>query len=246
MSVSRNRVEEGGLILFLGTITVALILVVSGFIGALLWAGLAALLFQPLFQRLLARWPDRRNRAALITILIIVVAVVIPALIIAGLVVDQGASVYNQVRSGQINFATYFQQIHDALPFRLRNLLDSSGLDSLERVQARLGKALSGSASVLAQRAFSIGANAAAFLLAFGVGLYVTFFLLRDGEEIGPVLVRALPLEPSIAERLSAKFVSRWCERRSRALGSSRSSRARSAPLPSGLLDCPLHCSGVC
>ena len=41
----------------------------SSFIGALLWAALAALLFQPLFQRLLARWPERRNRAALVTLL---------------------------------------------------------------------------------------------------------------------------------------------------------------------------------
>ena len=31
----------------------------------------------------------------------------------------------------------------------------------------------------------SIGRNAAAFLLAFGIALYVTFFLLRDGDRIG-------------------------------------------------------------
>lgn len=208
MSVFRTRIEHGGLVLFLAAITITLTLVVAGFIGALLWAALAAMLFQPLFQYLLARWPDHRNRAALVTLLIILVAVVIPALIVAGLVVDQGASVFNQIRSGQINFATYFQRIHDGLPLRLRGLMDKSGLDSLERVQSRLGQALSGSASVLARRAFSIGAGAGAFLLAFGVALYVTFFLLRDGDEIGPAIVRALPLEPSVAEQLAAKFVS--------------------------------------
>jgi predicted PurR-regulated permease PerM len=208
MGLLRTKVENGGLIIFLVAITVALTLVVSAFIGALVWAALAALMFQPLFQRLLKRWPGRRNRAALITILVIVVAVIIPALIIAGLVVDQGTDVYQQIRSGRINFATYFQQVHDALPLRLSALLDRSGLDSLERVQARLGQALSGSASILARRAFSIGASAGAFLLAFCVGLYVTFFLLRDGDEIGPAVVRGLPLEPAVAERLSTKFVS--------------------------------------
>ena len=206
--IDRQRIESGGFILFLALITVSFLLVVSGFLGALLWAALAALLFQPLFQRLLARWPGRRNRAAAVTLLIITVAVVIPALILASLVVNQAAGVYTQMRTGQINFALYFHQVHDALPIRLQRLLDNAGLNTFEQVQARVSQAVSSSASVVARRALSIGANAAAFLLAFGVGLYVAFFLLRDGEKLGPAVVRTLPLEPAVAERLTAKFVS--------------------------------------
>ena len=208
MPMPRTRVENGGLILFLALITVALTLVVSSFLGALFWAVLAALLFQPLFQRLLHRWPEHRNRAALVTLAIITVAVVIPAVVIASLVVDQAAGVYSQIRSGQINFAVYFQQVHDALPARLQDLLDNSGFGSFERAQASITEALSSSASLLASRALSIGANAAAFVLTFGVGLYVTYFLLRDGERMGPAVVRALPLQPAVAQRLSEKFVS--------------------------------------
>jgi predicted PurR-regulated permease PerM len=207
MTIPRERVENGGLILFLGLATIGLLLIVSGFIGALLWAALAALLFQPLFQRLLRRWPDRRNLAAAVTLLIITIAVVIPALIVASLVVDQAAGVYGQIRSGQINFASYFRQVHDALPGRLQGWLDSAGFGSFERAQAQLTQAVGNSASTLTRRAFLIGANAAAFLLAFGVGLYVTFFLLRDGEHLGPAIVRGLPLERSVSERLAEKFV---------------------------------------
>ena len=43
------------------------------------------------------------------TLLIITVAVIIPALIIGSLVVEQAAGVYAQIRSGQINFAVYFE-----------------------------------------------------------------------------------------------------------------------------------------
>lgn len=208
MTLPRSRVENGGLVLFLALITVGLTLIVSSFAGALLWAALAALLFQPLFQRLLRRWPDRRNLAAAVTLLIITIAVVIPAFVIASLVVDQAAGVYTQIRGGQINFAAYFQQVHDALPDRIQRWLDGSGFGSFERAQVRLTQAVGNSASMLTRRAFSIGANAAAFLLAFGVGLYVTFFLLRDGDRIGPAVVRSLPLERSVAERLADKFVS--------------------------------------
>jgi len=207
MAVNRTRVENGGLILFVAAFTLALTLIVSSFVGALLWAALAAILFQPLFQRLLARWPDRRNTAAAVTILIITVAVVIPALVIASLVVEQAASVYNQMRSGQINFASYFEQVHDALPLRIQRLLDGAGFGSFERAQGQISQAVASSASMLARQAFSIGANAAAFLLAFGVGLYVTYFLLRDGEKIGPAVVESLPLEQSVAQRFADKFV---------------------------------------
>ncbi|UZK70543.1 AI-2E family transporter [Sphingomonas sp. S1-29] len=206
MAVNRERVENGGLIALVVLVTLALLLVVSDFIGALLWAALAAILFQPLFHRLLARFPDRRNTAAALAILIITVAVVIPAIIIASLVVDQAAGVYSQMLSGQINFGLYFEQVHDALPLRLQRLLDNSGFNSLEQAQASLARAVGSSASMLATRALSIGANAAGFLLAFGVGLYITFFLLRDGDDIGPAIVRAMPLERSVAERLADKF----------------------------------------
>lgn len=208
MTVRRERVENGGFILTLALLTIGLTLVVSSFLGALLWAALAALLFQPIFQRLLARRPDHRNSAAALTLLIITVSVVIPAAIIASLVVDQAAGVYTQIRSGQINFAVYFQQMHDALPDRLQRMVDGFGFGSFERAQARISQALSASASTLAGRAVSIGANAAAFLLTFGVGLYVTYFLLRDGDRIGPAVVRALPLRADIAGRLAEKFES--------------------------------------
>lgn len=207
MGIDRHRTENGGLLTFIALITVGLIAVVWSFVGALLWASLAALLFQPLFQRLLRRWPDRRNLAAAVTLLIITVAVVIPALIVASLVIEQAAGVYTQMRSGRINFGSYFQQVHDALPLRLQHLLDGAGFGSFERAQAQIAQSVSDSASMLARQAFSIGANAAAFLLAFGVGLYVTYFLLRDGDRIGPAIVRALPLEAPVAERLADKFV---------------------------------------
>lgn len=205
--IVRQKVENGGLILFLAIVTIGLTLVVSSFLSALLWAALAALLFQPLYQRLLTRWPGRRNLASALTLLIITVAVIIPSLVIGSLVAEQATGVYAQIRSGQINFAFYFEQIHNALPRRLQSLVENAGFGTFERAQAKISEAVSNSASMLTQRALAIGANAAAFMLAFCVGLYVTFFLLRDGETLGPVIVRALPLEPSAAERIAARFV---------------------------------------
>lgn len=207
MTIDRQRIERGGFILFLVLITIGLIAVVSGFLAALLWAALAAILFRSLFQWLLTKTGGRRNMAAGLTMLIITFAVVVPTLLIGSMVVDQASGVYLKLRSGQIDFAQYFQQIRDALPNRLRQAMDKSGIDSLEGLQSRVSRTLSSSVSQIATQALSIGRNAFAFALAFGVGLYVAFFLIRDGDRLGPNVVRALPLDPQVAKRLVDTFV---------------------------------------
>jgi predicted PurR-regulated permease PerM len=135
------------------------------------------------------------------------VAVVLPALIIGTLVVDQASGVYSKVRSGQINFAAYFQQVHDALPERLQQLADKAGLDSFERTQARFSNAIGSRVSGIASRALSIGTDAFAALLGFGVALYVTFFLLRDGTRLGRAVCNAIPLEHNATTRLVERFI---------------------------------------
>lgn len=206
MAINNRRIENGGLIAFLILVTVGLGAIVSGFAGALLWAGLAALLFQPLYQRLLARLPGSPNIAAAVTLAIITVAVVIPAITLISLIVDQATGVYQQMQTGRVDIAVYFVQIHDALPLRVQRMLDSAGLDTLARVQARLSSLLGGSVSVIAGSALSIGRNAAAFALSFGVGLYATYFLLRDGFRIAQAVEVGLPLERSVAQRLLEKL----------------------------------------
>ena len=101
----------------------------------------------------------------------------------------------------------YFKQIHDGLPEWVQRPLDRSGLGSFDRAQARIAEGFRNSFRSIAAQALSIGRDAAAFLLAFGVGLYVTFFLLRDGETLASTLRDALPLERGVADRLLGKFV---------------------------------------
>ncbi|WP_375272472.1 AI-2E family transporter [Sphingomonas sp.] len=202
-----RRIENGGLVLFVFLITLLLGAVVSTFAVALLWSMLAAILFQPLFNRIFSHLPGRANTAALLTLLIITVAVVIPAMVIGTLVVDQASGVYAKVRTGQINFTAYFRQVHDALPDRLQQLADRAGLDSFERTQARFSNVIGSRVSGIASQALSIGRDAFAALLGFGVALYVTFFLLRDGERLGAAVCHAIPLERGVTTRLVDRFV---------------------------------------
>ncbi|MDN3646657.1 AI-2E family transporter [Pontixanthobacter aestiaquae] len=200
--------EKGGFVLFLALVTLALLVVVLPFARPLLWATLAAITFQPLYQWLLPKCFGSDNKAAAATLLIITVAIIIPAFFLGSIAVEEMVAVFVAFRDGEIDVAAWFTQIHDALPAGVQTALDSAGFGNLEGL---LGKAQDfgrESTGAIASQALSIGSSAFGFVLAFGVGLYAAFFLLRDGRGIGQAIVAGLPMERSVADRLAEKFLS--------------------------------------
>ncbi len=203
----RADIERHGFLLFLALITLALVYVAWPFIIPILWAALAAIMFQPLYRWFLLKRPDSPNQCALATLLVILFAVLLPAIWLAGIVVEQAGLILAAFQRGEIDIAAWFRQIFDALPARLRLSLRSEGLGDFANVQARIQDLITESAGMIAQRAVAIGGSALSGVLAFGVGLYVTYFLLRDGREVAAAVIRALPLEPSISAQLTERFV---------------------------------------
>ncbi len=204
---SQTRTERGGFYLLLALISAVLVVIVWPFASPLLWSALAAIIFQPLYLRILSFMPRHPNRAAMTTLLIIIVAVIVPAIGLGTVVFEQALALYNSLRGGTFNTATLFNQFHDALPTQLRIMLDRSEYGEYSAVQARVEQFLTESAGVIARQALAIGGSAFGFVLSLGVGLYITYFLVRDGQTIGPRIRNALPVSAPIAEALAEKFV---------------------------------------
>src|SRR3546814_5827669 len=175
----------------------------------LLWATLAAIMFQPLYQWLLVRMRGGANRAAIASLLIITLSVLVPGFIIGGLIVEEAAGIVLAFQSGDIDISAWFAQIYGALPASARMALSQSGFGDFAELQARLQEFLSESAGLIAQQAVAIGGGVFTFALSLAVGLYVTYFLLRDGKRISTRVLHDLPLEPGIAMVLAAKFLDR-------------------------------------
>ncbi len=203
----QSKVERGGFYLFLALVTLAMAWVAWPFLGALLWATLAAIMFQPLFLRIQSRRPGRPNEAAIATLLIITFAVILPTFLIGSAVVEEAAGVVIAFQEGRIDVAQWFDQIHDALPTNIREAVDEAGFSNLAALQARVADFASQSAGLIAAQAVAIGGNALGFVLAFGVGLYVTYFLLRDGARIGPAVLDHLPMDRGVAGQLGERFL---------------------------------------
>ena len=203
----RKAINRGGFYLFLAAISFAMAYVVWPFAAPLLWATLAAIMFQPLYQSILARIPGSPNYAAIATLLIITFAVLIPGFIIGGLIVDEAAQLVVAFQEGRIDVASLIEQVKNALPANIREWIDASGWGDLSALQERAQQFIGESAGLIAQQAVAIGGGIFGFVLSFGVGLYVTYFLLRDGKAISARVMHDLPLENSIVKELADKFL---------------------------------------
>ena len=198
--------ERSGFLLFLTLITLALLYITWPFASALLWAVLAAIMFQPLYRWMLVRLGGP-NRAAIATLLVIFVAVIVPALAIGNIIVGQALQIYEAIKAGRFDPAGTFEQIQGRLPARLQQIMESSGYGNFSVIQERITAVVRDSLSVIASQALKIGGNAFTSLLVFAVGLYVTYFLLRDGARIGAMVKETLPLNARSADHLTRSFI---------------------------------------
>ncbi|MHA7820855.1 MAG: AI-2E family transporter [Erythrobacter sp.] len=202
-----STLEHWSFLLFLAAVSVLFIWVAWPFVGPVMWAGLAAIMFQPLYKWVLRKVHGRRNFAATLTLAIIFVAVLLPALFIGSLVVGEAIRLINNLRADPIDLVAIYETTFSMLPAWAQQFAADNGWRDIAALQDRIQEMLSESAGMLAQQALSIGSGALAFLLSFSIGLYVLFFLLRDGSRIGETILHSAPLEREIADRLAGRFL---------------------------------------
>jgi predicted PurR-regulated permease PerM len=187
--------------------TLAFLWLVEPFSGAILWAVIAAVLFEPLNARLLRAMPRRRNTAALGTLLVIIGVVVVPAMLLGAALLREATGLYARVRSGQIDLGRLFVDVQSHLPSWARNWLADVGLGDMGGLRAKLSQGLASGFQTVAAQILNIGQGTFGLFLALGVMLYLTFFLLRDGHDLAARIERALPLSAAQHSVLVAKFV---------------------------------------
>lgn len=194
-------------LIILALVTLLLFWIAWPFATALLWSVLAAIMFHPLYKWSLRKCRGRRNPAALVTLTIILLAVILPALVVGTLVVEEALEVFTALQEDPIDLTAWFNQIYAMLPSPAQNMIDESGWADMTQAQKRLQALLGESSGMIASQAISIGSGALSFLLSFGLGLYVLYFLLRDGSRIGEAILQSAPVERDIADRLAERFL---------------------------------------
>ncbi len=180
--------------------------VLSPFLGAMFWAVVIAIVFHPLYERLLVALDSRPNLASLATVVIVVLIVVIPLLLIAVAIVQEATAVVANIQSDDMALQDLFQNVQAVLPQWLTSILTRFGFTDLEAIRTSIASALSGWVQAIAPQVFSIGQSTVNFFISLFAMLYLTFFLFRDGKTLIGHLKAAAPFPPSQQDALLARF----------------------------------------
>lgn len=207
-ATSKNRVEWGFMIALLVIISLAFAVLIEPFFGAIVWGVVVAVLFRPVYDRLLAYLPGKNNLAAVITLILILLLVVVPAILLGMALAQEAASIYRQIQVGDIDFDAVFKAFEQSLPHWMQVQLAAYGYGDFASIRAEVEQYISAILEFLLTQLLSVGQGAFQFLLGLGVMLYLTFFLLRDGPALTERIGDMIPLNEEKRQILMERFLS--------------------------------------
>jgi predicted PurR-regulated permease PerM len=198
--------DKPALLVLLITISLALGWILLPFYGAILWGFIIALLAMPMHRWLLPRMRLHRNRAALLTMLVVLLVVVLPFVLITVSLAKEATNLFQLLQSGEVNPARYLRGVFDALPEWMGSVLDYFGITNFDKLQAGVSTLLSQGTQFIATQALTIGQFTFDFVANLFITLYLAFFLIRDGDHVLHLIRKGTPLSDGHKRELGLKF----------------------------------------
>ncbi|MDZ5602384.1 AI-2E family transporter [Pseudomonas sp. RP23018S] len=204
--MNETVLQNKALTVLLAAVTIAFIWILLPYYGAVFWAVVLAIIFTPMQRKMLMRFNKRRNLAAGATLFVCLTIAILPVIVISGLLVQEGASLYQRIQSGNLDIAGYLEHGKNMLPTFAQNGLDRLGVGNLDGLRAKITQFASQGSQYLATQAFSFGQGTFDFIVSFGIMLYILFFFLREGPETARKIRQCVPLPEEQKRRLQLKF----------------------------------------
>ncbi|OJT01284.1 AI-2E family transporter [Marinobacter nauticus] len=198
------KLETRTFLAMLVGVSIAFALLMKPFFGPIFWAIAIALIFYPVNQWLTRRMGDRPNINAMITLLVCIIIVVIPVLGLGAALITEGMGLYQKIQSGEIRPGEYIDQVNRSFP-AIQAFLGQFDI-SFGELRDRVVSVFVGGSQFLAKQALGIGQNTFQFFLGLALMVYLAFFLIRDGQKLVELLIKALPLGDERERLLFAKF----------------------------------------
>jgi predicted PurR-regulated permease PerM len=198
--------EDRVLLGFVAVATLAMAWISWPFFGAILWALVVTIAFAPLHDRMLMRFPHRRNTMALISLVLVIALVIVPAFVVGSLMVQEALHTYESLQSREIDLGYTLRNFQDAIPLEWQAYADRYVKTDINEIQTKLSSFLTGGLQLIAGQAVDLGQRAFSFAMSLGVMLYLTFFLLRDGRHLSRKIGELVPMRPEQRGALFQKF----------------------------------------
>lgn len=199
-----RTLENASFLTLVALVTIAFVGLVDTFFEPIFWAAVFAILFTPLYRRLLSAFRGSAAIASFVAILAVLLLVILPLVGIGVAVTSEAVVLYDGISNGDIDVTAPVEMVESWLP-RANRFLDAVNLD-LDRVRESISNAAVSVSQFVAAQAIAIGQSTVQTLVLFLLTLYLLFFFLRDGDRIIESLIRALPLGDPRERRLFHRF----------------------------------------
>ena len=185
-------------------VSVAFIVLLSGFFQPIFWAVTVGVIFLPVQHHLERKLKGRTSVAAVLTVILIFFTVLVPAMLIASAVVREAAELYGAIQRGELDPGAALRWLQNLTP-QVTELANRVGID-VDELPDKLSAAAVKGSQFIGALALTAGQNVARFMVMFFLMLYLLFFVLRDGDELMEQIIRALPLGDDRERALFSKF----------------------------------------
>lgn len=173
-------------------VTAAFLGLVKDYLLAMFWAIIFAILFHNRYELFLKKYKGKKNVAAGLTLLFILLLVIIPLGLVVIAVVNEAIDVYQKINASNFSLTDEIQSLQNKIPFT-SEILQDYGLEK-SKIAEGLANVLTSGTRFMAANALAVTQNIFGFLLSFTVMLYTLFFFLRDGKSLVQKLVWVLPI----------------------------------------------------
>jgi predicted PurR-regulated permease PerM len=180
------------------------------FFSVLVWATVLAVVFLPVFHRVLNGVRGRRTVAAFITCALVLLLIVLPVTFIGILVTQQSIALYQSIQGNPQFLGAVMARLHEMesrpglqwIMLHLQKVPGAGGFD----VQQYLRDAVSSVSRFLVDRGPSLLKNVGGMVFSFFLIFITVFFLLRDG----PALMRAVRTSSPLPEAYEAELIKKF------------------------------------
>ncbi len=187
-------------------VTAAFFGLIGGFMMAIFWAIVFAILFYGRYEKFLNRFKNKPNLSAALTVLYILLIVIIPLTIVAFAVIDEAGNVYEQFQDNDLSIQEQITDIQEAIPID-NSLLRKFGLNA-EKIRTNVTTLVTTGTKALAGQALTFTQNIFGFVVNFFLMLYILFFFLRDGKRLIQELIWVIPIGDKQELQLLQRFES--------------------------------------
>ena len=190
-----------GLVILIVALLYLLWLIVSPVWQPLVWAVLHGGLLAPVNRRLTRRLGERPRLASALTTVGVVVLLLLPIVAIGGAVAAQAAQLLKRFDSDSLQLSNLDLSHVPVLARPLQWFSSTTGV-TFAQIEGWLLTGTKRLLETLASSGGSVMLGAIGTIVSFALMLFVLFFVLRDGPALAQQLVRMLPVEPRLRQKL--------------------------------------------